>query len=72
MNYQELALQSFGGLIFVCVRIAFLIFLFKILLKLNKYLDRQLKHDCTTCEYKQKCVKDELANLPSSNGIENM
>ena len=67
MGYQELALQSLLGVIFVFIRIAFYIFVFKILLKLNKYLDRQLKHDCTTCEYKQKFVKDQLANLPTIN-----
>ncbi len=67
MNLQELAFQSLFELIFVCVRIAFYIFVFKILLKLNRYLDRQLKHDCATCEYKQKFVKDQFTNLPLNN-----
>lgn len=72
MDIQGLAFQSLFELIFVCVRIAFYIFVFKILLKLNKYLDRQLKHDCTTCEYKQKFVKDQLTNLPSINDNDNL
>lgn len=60
MDYQSVdiafqnALQSLLGVGFICIRIAFYIFVFKILLKLNKYLNRQLKHDCNTCEYKQK------------------
>lgn len=67
MNYQELALQSVGGLIIVCIRIAFFVFLFKILLKLNKYLNRQLKHDCSTCIYKQKCINDDFTHTSQNN-----
>lgn len=58
MSLQELAVQSLLEVLFVCVRIAFYVFVFKILLKLNKYLNRQLKHDCTTCEYKQKRTEE--------------
>lgn len=67
MGYQDVDIAFYNALFpFVTlVRIAFYIFVFKLLLKLNKYLNRELKHDCTTCEYKQKCIKDQLANLPS-------
>ena len=71
MSMQELAFQSLFNVVFVCVRIVFYIFVFKILLKLNKYLDRQLKHDCTFCEYKQQYSKDQLSNLPLNNDNDN-
>ncbi len=58
MVTQEMAILSLLQIIFCFAGIAFLIFLFKLLLKLNKYLDRQLEHDCSTCVYKQKCIKD--------------
>lgn len=58
MDYQSLALSSLLQLVVVCIFIAFLVFLFRLLMKLNKYLDRQLKYDCTKCEYKQRYVKD--------------
>lgn len=58
MITQEMAIISLLQIVFFFAGIAFLIFLFKILLKLNKYLDRQLKNDCPTCEYKQTCLKD--------------
>ena len=54
------------------IRLAFFVFLFNLMLKLNKYLNRELKHDCTTCEYKQKCIKDQLANMPSYNDDDNL
>lgn len=74
MSYQDVDIAFYNALLPVVtlVRIAFYIFVFKVLLKLNKYLNRELKHDCTTCEYKQKCVKEQLANLPLVNDNDNL
>ena len=55
---QQFALFSVLVFVFRCAAIAFFIFLFRLLLKLNKYLNRQLKNDCSSCVYKQKCLED--------------
>lgn len=74
MGYQDVDIAFYNALLpFVTlVRIVFYIFVFKILLKLNKYLKRELKHDCTTCEYKQKCMKDQLINMSLNNDNDNL
>ena len=50
MGYQDVDIAFYNALFpFVTlVRIAFYIFVFKLLLKLIKYLNRELRHDCTT------------------------
>lgn len=74
MGYQDVDI-AFQNALFpfvMLIRLAFFVFLFNLMLKLNKYLNRELKHDCTTCEYKQKCIKDQLANMPSYNDDDNL
>lgn len=70
MGYQDvdIAFQNALFPFFMIIRLAFFVFLFKLMWKFNKYLDRQLKHDCTTCEYKQKCIKEQFSNSQSNNG----
>lgn len=45
MDYLVMGILEFIRLILLFAVIPFIIFLFKILLKLNKYLDRQFKKD---------------------------
>lgn len=52
MDYFVMGIFQLIRLILLLCVIPFLIFLFKLLLKVNKYLDRQLKMDCKKCQYR--------------------
>lgn len=59
--------QSTFYLISGCVRTTIFILLLILVVKAIKYLNMRLKHDCSTCIYKQKYINDQLTNVSSNN-----